>query len=139
VRPSAVELFGDPGDAQRRRPHVDATPVPAEVEGHADEVDGPHGATLAHAVCERARVVGRQLTSVAKAQVLLHLQAVRREMYADRGSAPLRRAAACSRTCVRSGGELMKRFEVGARVVEPTYGLGSVVAVEDAYTQRPVR
>jgi len=27
----------------------------------------------------------------------------------------------------------MKRFEVGARVVEPTYGLGSVVAVEDAY------
>ena len=28
----------------------------------------------------------------------------------------------------------MKRFEVGARVVEPTYGLGSVVAVEDAYT-----
>jgi hypothetical protein len=30
---------------------------------------------------------------------------------------------------------LMKRFEVGARVVEPTYGLGSVVAVEDAYTR----
>ena len=29
----------------------------------------------------------------------------------------------------------MKRFEVGARVVEPTYGLGSVVAVEDAYTR----
>lgn len=27
----------------------------------------------------------------------------------------------------------MKRFEVGTRVVEPTYGLGSVVAVEDAY------
>ena len=27
----------------------------------------------------------------------------------------------------------MKRFEVGARVMEPTYGLGSVVAVEDAY------
>jgi hypothetical protein len=31
-------------------------------------------------------------------------------------------------------GSTMKRFEVGARVVEPTYGLGSVVAVEDAYT-----
>jgi hypothetical protein len=30
---------------------------------------------------------------------------------------------------------LMKRFEVGSRVVEPTYGLGSVVAVEDAYTR----
>jgi hypothetical protein len=30
---------------------------------------------------------------------------------------------------------VMKRFEVGARVVEPTYGLGSVVAVEDAYTR----
>ena len=29
----------------------------------------------------------------------------------------------------------MQRFEVGARVVEPTYGLGSVVAVEDAYTR----
>ncbi len=27
----------------------------------------------------------------------------------------------------------MKRFEVGTRVVEPTYGLGSIVAVEDAY------
>ena len=27
----------------------------------------------------------------------------------------------------------MKRFEVGARVMEPTYGLGSVVAVEDNY------
>jgi len=30
---------------------------------------------------------------------------------------------------------LMKRFEVGARVVEPTYGHGSVIAVEDAYTR----
>jgi len=29
----------------------------------------------------------------------------------------------------------MKRFEVGARVVEPTYGHGSVIAVEDAYTR----
>ncbi|MGH9309933.1 MAG: hypothetical protein ACRD1U_11195 [Vicinamibacterales bacterium] len=29
----------------------------------------------------------------------------------------------------------MKRFDVGARVVDPTYGLGSVVAVEDAYTR----
>jgi hypothetical protein len=29
----------------------------------------------------------------------------------------------------------MKRFDVGSRVVEPTYGLGSVVAVEDAYTR----
>jgi len=27
----------------------------------------------------------------------------------------------------------MKRFEVGARVVDPTYGFGSVVAIEDAY------
>jgi hypothetical protein len=35
-----------------------------------------------------------------------------------------------------AGGRIvMKRFEVGARVVEPTYGLGSVVAVEDAYTR----
>ena len=29
----------------------------------------------------------------------------------------------------------MKRFDVGARVMEPTYGLGSVIAVEDAYTR----
>lgn len=29
----------------------------------------------------------------------------------------------------------MKRFEVGSRVVEPTYGLGSVLAIEDAYTR----
>ena len=29
----------------------------------------------------------------------------------------------------------MKRFEVGARVHEPTYGLGSVIAVEDAFTR----
>ncbi len=28
-----------------------------------------------------------------------------------------------------------KRFEVGARVREPTYGLGSVIAVEDAFTR----
>src|SRR5918999_6606986 len=32
-------------------------------------------------------------------------------------------------------GASMKRFEVGSRVVEPTYGLGSVVAVEDNYTR----
>jgi hypothetical protein len=32
-------------------------------------------------------------------------------------------------------GVVMKRFEVGARVIEPTYGLGSVIAVEDAYTR----
>ncbi|MDP6582124.1 MAG: hypothetical protein QF681_15835 [Vicinamibacterales bacterium] len=29
----------------------------------------------------------------------------------------------------------MKRFEVGSRVHEPTYGLGSVIAVEDAFTR----
>src|SRR6476660_1192505 len=33
------------------------------------------------------------------------------------------------------GDREMKRFDVGARVVEPTYGLGSVIAVEDAYTR----
>ncbi len=27
----------------------------------------------------------------------------------------------------------MKRFEIGARIHEPTYGLGSVLAVEDAF------
>ena len=29
----------------------------------------------------------------------------------------------------------MKRFDVGARVHEPTYGLGSVIAVEDVFTR----
>ena len=29
----------------------------------------------------------------------------------------------------------MKRFDVGARVHESTYGLGSVIAVEDAFTR----
>lgn len=29
----------------------------------------------------------------------------------------------------------MKRFDVGTRVLEPTYGLGSVIAVEDQYTR----
>jgi len=29
----------------------------------------------------------------------------------------------------------MKRFDVGARVHEATYGLGSVIAVEDAFTR----
>ena len=27
----------------------------------------------------------------------------------------------------------MKRFDVGARAHEPTYGLGSIIAVEDAF------
>jgi hypothetical protein len=35
----------------------------------------------------------------------------------------------------RVEGETMKRFEVGTRVLEPTYGLGSVIAVEDQYTR----
>ncbi len=29
----------------------------------------------------------------------------------------------------------MKRFDIGARVLEPTYGLGSVIAIEDQYTR----
>ena len=36
---------------------------------------------------------------------------------------------------VCSGAGYAFAHEVGARVVEPTYGLGSVVAVEDAYTR----
>ena len=30
---------------------------------------------------------------------------------------------------------MAKRFDVGARLSEPTYGLGSVIAVEDAYVR----
>ena len=40
VRPSAGDLIAESGDAERRRPHVDAAPAAAEVEGHADDVDG---------------------------------------------------------------------------------------------------
>ena len=29
----------------------------------------------------------------------------------------------------------MRRFDIGARIHEPTYGLGSVIAVEDAFTR----
>ena len=29
----------------------------------------------------------------------------------------------------------MKKFEVGSRVVQPTYGTGSIIAIEDAYTR----
>jgi hypothetical protein len=29
----------------------------------------------------------------------------------------------------------MKRFDVGARVVDPTYGAGSVISVENGYTR----
>ena len=29
----------------------------------------------------------------------------------------------------------MKRFDIGSRVHEPTYGHGSVIAVEDAFTR----
>ena len=29
----------------------------------------------------------------------------------------------------------MKQFNIGARIVEPTYGVGLVVAIEDAYTR----
>jgi hypothetical protein len=29
----------------------------------------------------------------------------------------------------------MKQFSIGARIVEPTYGVGLVVAIEDAYTR----
>ena len=30
---------------------------------------------------------------------------------------------------------MAKRFDVGARISEPSYGVGSVIAVEDAYTR----
>src|SRR5436189_5701933 len=48
-------------------------------------------------------------------------------------SATLRFAAASPAFPLKE--RVMKRFDVGARVVEPTYGLGSVIAVEDAYTR----
>ena len=36
------ELLAEAGDAKRRRPHVGAAPVAAEIERHADDVDGSH-------------------------------------------------------------------------------------------------
>ncbi len=38
-------------------------------------------------------------------------------------------------TSVKVRAETMKRFEVGARVVDPTYGHGIVIAVEDEYVR----
>ena len=35
--------FAEPGDAKRRRPHVDTSPAAAEIERNADEMDGYHG------------------------------------------------------------------------------------------------
>ena len=45
VRHRVAELLNplvEPGDSQRGRPHVDASPSSAEVERHADDVDGNH-------------------------------------------------------------------------------------------------
>ena len=39
VTPSAVEPLAEAGDPKRRRPHVDAAAVAAEIERHADDVD----------------------------------------------------------------------------------------------------
>ena len=35
------EPLAEAGDAERRRPHVDAAAVAAEIERHADDVNGP--------------------------------------------------------------------------------------------------
>ena len=40
--PSAVELLAEAGNAKRRRPHVGAAAVAAEIERNADDVNGPH-------------------------------------------------------------------------------------------------
>ena len=39
-RPSCGELIAESGNAKRRRPHVGAAPVAAEVQRHADDVNG---------------------------------------------------------------------------------------------------
>ena len=44
-QPEREEPFGQPGDAERRRPHVDATPVAAQVQGDADDVGSSHRLT----------------------------------------------------------------------------------------------
>ena len=54
VRPEARELLADAGNAKRRRPHVGAAPVAAEIERHADDVDGFH-AVAAQFVTEQLR------------------------------------------------------------------------------------
>ena len=42
-------LLAEAGDAERRRPHVDAAAAAAEVERHADDVDGFHQHQRIHA------------------------------------------------------------------------------------------
>jgi hypothetical protein len=39
VQSELRELLGEARDAKRRRPHVGAAPVAAEIERHADDVD----------------------------------------------------------------------------------------------------
>ena len=42
------DLFAEPGDAKRRRSHVDAAAAAAHVEGNADQMDRRrHGPTIA--------------------------------------------------------------------------------------------
>ncbi len=38
------QALAEPGNAEGGRPHVDAAAVAAEVERHADDVNGTHGA-----------------------------------------------------------------------------------------------
>src|SRR6266545_4857537 len=38
--PEAGEPFGEAGDPESRRPHVDATPIAAQIERDADDMDG---------------------------------------------------------------------------------------------------
>ena len=40
------QAFAEPGDAERRRPHVDAAAAAAKVQRHADDVDGTHVVAL---------------------------------------------------------------------------------------------
>src|SRR5207247_448220 len=37
-----ADALADAGDAERRRPHVDAAPSATEIERHADDVNGLH-------------------------------------------------------------------------------------------------
>ena len=102
------EPFAEPGNAERRGPHVDAAAVAAEVERDADDVSGSHEPS--------ARRDDRSAGTVLHAARLTTTVNVG---YSDSCGGDRRGGRCC-----RSRSRVMKRFEVGARVVEPTYGLG---------------
>src|SRR5262249_11007087 len=107
------QALAEASDPEGGRAHINSAAVAAEIQRDADDVDGTR-----HAISIPARP---SFDVSPKILIIFDLRL---------GARPYGAAVLTGRKESR-----MKRFEVGARVVEPTYGLGSVIAVEDAYTR----